>query len=533
MAGWLRSTPGPKREDGATPAAHGLDHGGRRRIVAANALANLVRGASSSLLNLVLPLALIRLFSIQEYAVWVLVFSVSLYAVYLDLGLQSSISTLVARAHAAGDDRLAMSYVAASMRMITVVSVAIFAGYVAVATNIRSLFPEIPHSLAASAGWAMVLLGGAQIVVLYSTVFVGYFSGLQRSHVPAKTITLGRVGVFLATFSVALTGAGVTPTALAYLATTVLYFVILMRSYRTETHGRIWRITAENVLRRLLALTGVLGVFSVCMLFISGLDVAIVARFSYRDLAPYGVAASLSALVIGVFGAVLSPLLPEFSRMAQQGRTFRLVDVLIKTSGMVTQALLALVAISVVASPTVLKLIAGESLATPAYALTILLVAAAASRTSAIPMTVAVVALRQRRTILLFSALSETAVNLVVSVVLCRQIGAAGVAIGTIAGAWTGIAAMALVVVPRCAELRARRGELVVQSWLLPMLRMTPALAAAAIAYYAVGPIWFRSVAIVVGGSLSLWLAWRSVHAWSDVGEIRRFGLVRRLTRAE
>jgi Na+-driven multidrug efflux pump len=169
--------------------------------VAVNAIANLVRGASASLLNLVLPLALIRVFSIQEYAVWVLVFSVSLYAIYFDLGLQVSISTMVARAHAAGEDRLAMSYVAAAMRMITVVSAVILAGYAAVATNIGSLFPEVPHSLTTSAGWGLVLLGSAQIVVLYSSVLVGYFIGLQRSQVPAKTIALGKLVVFVATLA--------------------------------------------------------------------------------------------------------------------------------------------------------------------------------------------------------------------------------------------------------------------------------------------------------------------------------------------
>lgn len=489
------------------------NQGSRRRVVAANAAANLIRGASSSLLNLVLPLALIRMFSVQEYAVWVLIFSVSLYALYLDLGLVSSISTLVARAEAAGRRGLAKKYVAAGIHMITVTAIVLLAAYAAVAVNLGSLFPNVPDPMKASAGWALILLGGSQIAVLYSNVLVGYFVGLQRSRIPATITAIGKVGVFVVTVAIAATGAGLVMIAVVYFSTTTLYCLTLFAFYVVETRDWSWIVGWSGALRAVLALSGVLGVFSLCMLFISGLDAAVVARFAYSDLAPYGVAASLSTLVVGLFGALLAPLFPEFSRMAQQGRTVRVVDLLIQISEMLTQCLLGILGVLVVVSPEVLRLVAGQHLSVPAYPLTVLLLVAAVARTGATPLSVAIVALQDRRAILLAPALAETVVNITASIVLCAHIGAFGVAIGTIAGALTGVTTMFLVVVPRCGELDGRRTELFARTWLIPIIRSAPILIAGALVYYKIGPGWTRIPEMGVGGAIAAWLIWRSVRA--------------------
>ena len=505
---------------------------GRRRVVARNVVANLVRGVSSSLLNLILPLALIRMFSIQEYAVWVLVFSVSLFALYLDLGLVSSLSTLVARADAAGDERLAADYVAAGVRLIAAVSALIIVGYVAIATNLESLFPGIPRSLSVSAASGMVMLGCAQVVILASNVLVGYFVGLQRSQVPAKIISFGKLAVFVATIAVALAGGGVGETALAYLLATVAYLLGLTWIYLREAPRRPWTVSRRDVYRPLLSLSGVLGVFSICMLFITGLDTAIVARYAYGHLAPFGVAASVSALVIGLFGAALSPLLPEFSRMVHQGRSARIVELLIGISATLTESLLLVAAFAVFAGPMVLSLVAGHEIAGPAYPLTILLVAAAVSRTSVTPLSIGIVALKEKRGVLLAPAFAESVVNLSVSVVLCVHIGAAGVAVGTIAGAWVGLAVMLLVVVPRCPELSGHRADLLLRCWLLPILRVSLALAAAAIDYYGVGPASLRLVLTVIAVGISLWLVWRSARTRLSVSVVDPLAFLQESRRA-
>lgn len=493
----MESTPSP-----SAPNPPGL----RRRLLVVNARANVIRGLSSALLNLVLPLVLLRLFSIGAFSVWVLVFGVSSYALYLDLGLTVTVSTVVAQAEAGGNRRLAAAYVAGSLRLLTGVAGALLLVYGALSLKLPALFPRVPEALRGEGSWALLLLGIAQVAVLYSNVFIGYFNALQRAQVPAAVVSVGKLVAFAATVSAAATGANLAVTASAYLVATAAYTAALGVAYVRQSGAPLLRVSENGAVRTLISLTSVIGLLSLCMLVVSGLDTAVVGRLAYRDLAPFGVATVLSTVVIGTFGAAMAPLLPEFSRMVQHGRNERLVDVLAETSRLTTTFfVLSVVALLFLGAP-ILEVVAGRSVGHRAFPLFLLLVVAAASRASITPLSMAVIALNRRRALLLISGVSEAVVNLATSIVLCRHIGAAGVAIGTILGASTSVAVMIWIVLPAFKELLSKRRDVVTSTWVRPLLTGAPATAGGLVVYLGVKPTWLEVASATVGAAATLWL---------------------------
>ena len=87
-----------------------------------------------------------------------------------------------------------------------------------------------------------------------------------------------------------------------------------------------WRKMAQHVrvsvrfvdvatLKKMFKYCAVLTVWSVCMLFVSGLDVTIVGNYSFGETAYYSIAASPTTFVLMIIAALMSPCCPQLPRL--------------------------------------------------------------------------------------------------------------------------------------------------------------------------------------------------------------------------
>ncbi len=180
-------------------------------------------------------------------------------------------------------------------------------------------------------------------------------------------------------------------------------------------------------------------VWSVCMLFVSGLDLAIVGHYSFGETGYYAVASSPATLLLMVIAAVMGPLLPAASALSVHRSPEQMGQILVKcTRHSMTILLLTGIPILVMGFPG-LRLWVGPDYALRSIQLLRILLLANIVRNACGVYATMVVATAQQR-VATAATITEAVVNLVVSLVLVRQIGALGVAMGTLLGAFAGVA---------------------------------------------------------------------------------------------
>jgi O-antigen/teichoic acid export membrane protein len=183
----------------------------------------------------------------------------------------------------------------------------------------------------------------------------------------------------------------------------------------------------------------VLTVWSVCMLFVSGLDVTIVGHYSFHETAYYSIATSPTTFLLTITAALMGPLLPATSALSVHRSCTQMGGILLRSTRYAAIILLLTGLPMVVAGYVILRAWVGPTYAVHSIQLLRLLVVANIVRNLCAPYATMVVAMSKQR-VATASALTEGIVNLVSSIFLARRAGALGVAIGTLLGAAAGVA---------------------------------------------------------------------------------------------
>jgi O-antigen/teichoic acid export membrane protein len=230
--------------------------------------------------------------------------------------------------------------------------------------------------------------------------------------------------------------------------------------------------------RRLLEYCGILSIWTMGSLLISGLDTVIVGRYDFHRTGFYGVAASATSFMLLIVGSALGPLMPAISSVQGQRTPAQLGDMLVRATRYCALLLLTLGLPLLVGAYPLLRLWLGPVYAAGAERILAVLVAANMIRQLGYPYALMVVATGSQRRATL-SPVLEGVVNLAASLLLVRRMGAIGVAWGTLVGAVVGIAAHAFISMPRTRSVVApSRRRMLRQGLLRPALCLLPTLIA-------------------------------------------------------
>lgn len=289
------------------------------RVTIANSFANLVRAASGSFENIVLPVVLIAVLSRAEYSNWALVFSIAAYITYLDFGLQTATQALVARSLAEDDESSAARAARAGLRVYFTVAGCALLIAAGAAQALPLLFPDIPAGSVQEASLTLLVLAAGQAANLGVNVIAGYYAGAHRSHVTAYSIAVARcVSLTLSVWG-AFSGVSLPTIALGYSCPLALTFIAVLVKVLRETRransedsppSERERITA----RSLLSYSGPLVLWNVCSIFVGAAGTAIVGRVDYAAVAYFSIAMMLTIAVTGIDNALLQPFLTNIGR---------------------------------------------------------------------------------------------------------------------------------------------------------------------------------------------------------------------------
>jgi len=211
-----------------------------------------------------------------------------------------------------------------------------------------------------------------------------------------------------------------------------------------------------------------LSVWNVAMLMVSGLDLAIVGRVDFKAVPAYAIATGLVAFVAGIQNAVFNVLIPVGAILGAKEDGLQLQRMLLNATKYGVLLLLASSLPLLLGGEFLLRHYVGPELAESTLPLLRLLVIGNLIRLTATPYAALLIATGQQQ-IMLVTPFVEGSINLGLSIFLGMRIGAMGVAIGTIIGAFIAIMCNLFYNFPRTRLLSVNLKEYVFSGLLFPL----------------------------------------------------------------
>ncbi len=450
-----------------------------KRKVLQGSASNLVRMLLSMLVSLVLPPFLIHRMSAAEYSAWVLILQLSAYVNFLDLGLQTAISKFVAEYLATGDRDGSRRVVSTAFTLLAIGAALGAAAICIMAWQVPHLFHQMPAALVHDVRLGLLAVGLSVSFSLPFGVFLAIFTGLQEYGFPTLLLSISRVVSAAALIALLLLGGSLLELALLMAALNLLtaaFEYLGWRAYARERTGFRLFTLDSTASRQLLEYCGILTIWTMGLLLVSGLDTTIVGHFDYKNTGFYAVAGSATNFMLLLVGNLLGPLLPAISSLQVNRTASQIGNILTKTTRFNATLLCMLGLPLLVGGYPLLSLWVGPTYALHSAFYLEVLVFANIIRQLGGPYSLVIVALGKQRYATVSPAL-EAAVNLSASIWLARRYGAAGVALGTLIGAVVGLAAHFAISMPLTeSSIQFRRMHLAGSSMLRPLVSFVPSL---------------------------------------------------------
>ena len=486
----------------------------RRReklVIVKNAVANVARGGAASLVALLLPPFLTRSMSQQSFGAWSLVLQLSAYVGYFDFGIQTALARFVAHSTERGESGYRNRIVSTAFAMLAVSGGISFLGILAVAALLPILFHQLDGGLVVGVRTALLLVGGSLAFGLPSSVFASMFVGLQRNEIPATIIGLSRlIGAALVVIVVR-RGGGLASMAVATAAVNLFSSLLQYFAYRRMLPDLAISLAgvSRSVARELVEYCVSLTVWGMGMLLVTGLDLTIVGAYRFREVGYYAVAATLVTFLNGLFGALFgamgSPAAVLHARDDRAG-----LGRMVSASTRLGMILLLAVGLPLIfGARLILGPWVGPTYAQHAALLVQILVAATIVRICVSPYIIAMIGTGEQRRIIMVPILEGVA-NLISSLIAGYYLGAVGVALGTLIGAFVSLAGHLFYNMRRNVAIQLGAAEYLRDSLVRPFLCTAPILILAVLWHPLLSslPFWLPGLFLTVSGLLTLALVW-------------------------
>lgn len=450
----------------------------KKKILQGSA-ANLLQMVLAFGVSLVVPHFLVHHMQQAEYSAWVLILQISAYVSYLESGIQTAVGKYVAEYHATGDIEASARVAGTAFSMLSIAGTIGIAVMVVLALETPRIFHQIPASIVGPMRLGIIAIGCTSAFMLPFTVLQGIFVGLQRYVVLAVLTSASRVASAIAIVVLLLLHGTLCELAMLIAAFNILTVLAQWYCWNRYASAEVpvpVFFLDRVVAKRLLEYCGVLSIWMVSGLFISGLDTVIVGKYDFHKTGFYGVAVSATNFMLLIVGNALGPLMPAIASVQGQRTPGQLGSLLVRATRYSTLLLMVLAIPLLIGGYPLLRLWLGPVYAAGSVQFLAILVVANVIRQIGYPYAMAVVATGTQR-LATVAPVAEAVVNFTTSLLLVRTMGAIGVAIGTLVGAFVGLSIHLLISMRLTMRvIAADRIQLLMQGILRPALCALPTL---------------------------------------------------------
>jgi O-antigen/teichoic acid export membrane protein len=439
-------------------------------VIARNSVANLVKMAILSLTAFLLPPLLVRVLDKPSYATWLLILQIGTYVALFDATIQTAISRFVARAHELRDHHN-LAEMLSSAGVINLCG-GVFTALVTILGywQLHRIFPSIPSSISNDARTALLVFGFSLAISLPFSTVAGAFLGFQMNQVNALAGSVGRLAGAAGAAWAAYRHHHLYVMAAWMASGNLLQAVLFLLAWlQLKRPGLLrWTLVTRAAMREFAYFSYALFAMQFGSILISGLDLPIVAMFDFRSAAYYAIAATASNMLSVPQTAVVSTLIPVASGISAAQDSRRLGQAVLKTTRYAVAILCLLALPLLLGMHPFLRIWVGSDYAQHAVPMAYLLVVAQFVRLTFMPyVTIGFGAGQPDR--MLISPLGEGVVNLAFSLLGAYFLGAIGVALGTLIGAFAGILLHIFCSMPKTDSMSFSRGRFILSGILRPV----------------------------------------------------------------
>jgi O-antigen/teichoic acid export membrane protein len=450
-----------------------------KRKVLQGSASNLVRVLLSMLVSLVLPPFLVHRMAPPEYSAWVLILQLSAYVNMLDFGLQTAIGKFVAEYDASGDREASHHLLSTSFTILAVAAAVACVAIAVMVWSVPQLFHQMPAGLVPEVRIALLAVGLSTALALPFGTFLSTFIGLQQYIFPTIVATVSRVASAAALIVLLLMHGSLVQLALVMAGVNVATAATQVLGWRRFVKTRVdfsFLLFHRQSAVKLAKYGSALSIWTLAMFFVNGLDIIIVGHYHYKDTGFYAIANGAANFMLAIVSSVFGPLIPAVSSIQSGTTASRIGHLCIKATRYCALLLCLLGLPLVFGAYPLLSLWVGKRYATESAFYLEVLVLGNVVRQLAFPYILVVVATGKQH-LATIAAISEACVNVVVSIWLVQKIGAVGVAVGTLVGAFVSIGVHLVVSIPLTqAAIHIQRSRFVLQGLLRPLLIIAPSL---------------------------------------------------------
>ena len=412
----------------------------KRKLLRGSA-SNILRLALSVLVGLVLPPILVDHLSQAEYSAWILILQLSTYVNLLDLGLQTVVAKLVAQHHATGDHASSRSILSNAFSLLTMGALLGTCAVLIMAWQVPHLFHQMPAALLPQVRLSFIVIGVSLAFALPFSPFLSAFTGRQEYGFPTVVALASRFSSAVLLSLLALHHGSLFELALAMASINILTAVAQFcgwKRYASDGVSFSFFVLDRSTASHLLRSGGVISIWALSGLFISGLDTVIVGHFDYAKTGFYAIAVTATNMMLLVANGIFAPLLPAVSAIQTMSTPVHIGNITTRVSRYCTLTLSALALPLLVGAFPLLSLWVGNEYALKSAVFLQILVIGNFVRQMGYPYSLIVMATGKQHLATL-AAVSEAIVNAALSIWLASKIGAVGVAIGTVVGAFVSL----------------------------------------------------------------------------------------------
>lgn len=439
---------------------------------------NVLRLLMSMMTAVFLPPLLTRHLSQAEYSAWVLILQLSAYVALLDGGLQTVTAKLVAEHHARNDVDAGHRVLSNSISVLTLVACVGIVLVTALTWLVPYLFHDMPPALVSQVRSSLFLIGCSAAFALPFNPFAAVFTGLQEYGFPSIVVLVSKLSAFALLAGMILAGKSLVMLAATMAAVNVVTALTQWFGWRRYAGSRVgWTpfLMDRKTSGELLRSGGILALWTLGGLLVSGLDIMIVGRYDFANTGFYSAGANATNFMVMCVNGLFAPLLPAVSSMQAHNNAKAVGDLTIRATRFCTVLLCAISLPLVVFAFPLLSLWVGRSYAEHSVSFLRLLVLGNLIRQLGLAYSTVVIA-TGRQHLASIATMVEAIVNVTVSLVLVRYIGASGVAYGTLVGAVVSIV-LHLMISMRATRLAIdlSPARFVMEGLLRPLICLLPA----------------------------------------------------------
>jgi O-antigen/teichoic acid export membrane protein len=428
---------------------------------------------------MVLPPLLVHRMVPAEYSAWVLILQTTAYINMLDLGLQTAIGKFVAQYDATGDRASSGRILSTSFAILCATALIGALAIAFISWRVPQLFNQMPTILIGEFRQGILVVGLSVVLALPFSAFLAAFTGLQKYGFPTFLALSNKLLSSTVLIVLILLHGNLVQLAWVMATFNIGTAIVQFLGWRQFIDKRVafsFNLVDRKTAMQLVKYGSSLSIWTIAALFVSGLDIIIVGHYDYKNTGYYGIATAVTNFMVLIIGGLFGPLVPALSAM-QWERTPRQIGEMVVRATRYCVLLICLAGLPLlVGAYPLLKLWVGQEYAIRSALFLQVLVLGNAVRQLGFPYSLAVVATGKQHLATL-AGVTEAVVNICVSVYLVQRIGAIGVALGTLAGAFISVTMhLAISMKSTFSTISMSRRHFVQEGLLRPLLCVIPSV---------------------------------------------------------